>query len=1105
MLINNPVTKNYGSQLRLTRLILLTAFLLAGLLAVNRFNTAWAIDAPQLISPIDFVETTGNPADPNAGRVLYQPLGIPTFEWTDVGASKYELEVATTAAFQDSVVFDLNSLQYTTYTPNGEGESSPGFSLTESSGIFMDSATFYWHVRAWDTDQAAWSPWSDTWQFTRHWGYNVELVYPADGSVEPRTPYFEWEPVPGASFYQIQVDSSDSFGDLKVNQTVDVPVYTPLESFQNDTDLFWRVRAFHRPNQNSLVGGYGGPWSEVRQFQMAWSTKVGTTDNRPLQLIPPDNATYVTRPLFCWKPVEGANKYKIDVAFQPDFVTGSFIVQGKQTEGTCYYTDRNSTYPLTANQLYYWRVTALDAKGYEGQRTDEGVGSAPFQFVTAPIDPPQVPAKLYPFPYYEPVMEETFEDHTVAVPTFVWDHVRGATSYELRIDDDAAMTDPPIAVVTTENTSYTFTDVSDLPSLNGDTYYWRVRGLGAPQGAAQWFQILDVWPIRIDRSLAQVHSTVKLIQPTYQTEPWTGGFKRGLESVAYYPSFSWTAVAPIGQATYQFQMAYDSNFTHMVSGLDNIQTDFTEYTPLDRPAPGNYFWRVRQVAPTAGSWSNTGRFIVSRNFTFVTPGSIVVDGNPADWGTASVPIYQPNGEAGDVPLYDLTGFYVANDSLNWYFGVNLPSGADYGIFFDIDHLDLSGGAQPPEGGDPGFPDAHRPEFAIYWAEDRTVGQVYEWNGATWTNRGPLSNILASAAYNATNQFLELQIPVTQLDQPGSLSIMMVTMNASGTVQDRVPNLPGQVSAATFLTESTTPTPLFPANAPQDDTLVTIEHNTPILTWRHNEAGYSGTYFFQTFEDETLSNLYESENGNVPMSGLFFAYNTFWAPQVHYSDNNSYHWRIKRSGFEFSMPNHFQKAAYLPTDLQFSPLIVDGALTYTNRTPSFSWQPAQSAPKYLWELWEGGVRKLQFLTMVPYYTPQDAIKDGTYTWKVYARDARNNDSAEAAQGEFRKVSEVVPVLGVDFTNSTLKFTWEDIDYAAYYRIQIADDPQFSNNYWTATTYNTTFTPKAVPKATQDGAFFWRVYMYDNRNNAGPFIDLQFDLFPNKTYLPMTIKQ
>ena len=225
---------------------------------------------------------------------------------------------------------------------------------------------------------------------------------------------------------------------------------------------------------------------------------------------------------------------------------------------------------------------------------------------------------------------------------------------------------------------------------------------------------------------------------------------------------------------------------------------------------------------------------------------------------------------------------IVVDGSFWYLGIDLPQDAALGLYLDVDHFDLSGGTQPPSGwgANPGFPEAHQPEYALYWSVDQPTGAFYQWNGSSWTFWGPLSNIGATQAYSDTTEFLELKIPVVFVSQPASLSVEMVSMDGSGVIQDRMPNLPGQLTATAFLTESTSPTPLYPANAPQNADLVTIEHNTPVLTWRHNEAGYSGTYFYETFEDETLSNLYENENGNVPKVAWFWSYNTFWAPKVH---------------------------------------------------------------------------------------------------------------------------------------------------------------------------------------------------------------------------------
>jgi hypothetical protein len=353
--------------------------------------------------------------------------------------------------------------------------------------------------------------------------------------------------------------------------------------------------------------------------------------------------------------------------------------------------------------------------------------------------------------------------------------------------------------------------------------------------------------------------------------------------------------------------------------------------------------------------------------------------------------------------------------------------------------------------------------------------------------------------------LELKIPVTSIGQPGSLSLMLFSMDAGGVIKDRLPNEPGDSTVSAFLTESTTPTPLLPANAPADRALATIERNTPVLIWRHNVFGYqTSTYFTEVFQDDTLTQPYETEVLNSPGFGWFSDYYTYWAPRDHYSDNESYHWSIKRSGFERPAANHFHKAAYLPTNLAFSPLIVTGTITYTNRTPSFSWQPAQSAPLYRWELWRGGVLEKNKETPLPYYTPPDAIEDGTYTWKVWARDPAGNLTAQAAQGEFSKVSEEAKgatLAAFSLSPRALVLRWQPVDFAAYYRVQIADDSNFSNPR-TYSTWNTTFTPKDVPSAVEDSVFYVRVYMVDNQGHEGPPVDIHVG---TQIYLPVVSKQ
>jgi hypothetical protein len=1100
---------------------LVVAALAASLLTVAAEHRPAEItaDPPEPVYPEDGADVTGNPDDPNKGTdwLVHEPLGIPHFSWTGVVTGPFKLEVATTAAFGDSIILAVDDITHNTYTPTGfeRDLDDPGFGLTEDQGDFLDQADFYWRVQAWDDELGVWGDPSDTFMFTRHWGYQPSLSFPPDNSTQDVTPYFSWEPVPGASFYQIQVDTNPGFGSPLIDATTDMPTFTPTglksgEKLANDDDLFWRVRAFHYPNQRRPSDGRGGVWSATWQFKLAWSSKIDTAgaayDTRPLPLTPPNNANYINGPLFCWQPVAGAIKYHIYLSLTPSFDTGLIIDGGRiegRTEGTCYTFKRDGNYTLLTGTDYYWRVIAEDAAGNWGQPSNELGGV--FRFKTAPEAPPTAPTPFYPPYYYAPVNGgQAFEDRTVALPTFVWDHVDGATSYQLCIDDAPAMdcTSGEAIVVETANASFTFTDTQTYPLADGQTYYWKVRSNLSPA----WSQLFNQWMARVDRTRMTVHSDVQLIQPTYQQEVWAGNKKYGQESVTYYPSFAWTAVAPLGDVTYQIQVAHDPAFTALAH---EAQTDFTAYTPVERPEPGTYYWRVRP-AGTASAWSEPGRFTVSRNFTPLnadTP-QIAVDGSALDWTDLEAPFYAPDGEDGDVTDGDLSGFYVAANPTDWFLGLPLPAGAGLGIYLDTDRYDDSGAdVAPPPGGATDLPAAHRPEYAIYWSATVTQGQFYRWTGSSWVYQGVLDAVGGTASYGAGEGFLELSFKASAVGFPGSLSLLLFSLDETA-VQDLLPNQPGDAGAPAFLTESTAPTPLFPANAPRDESLATVERNTPVLTWRHNnvipESYGKSPFYFETFQDDTVSTLYEDEAGpspdQPPKTYAFWNSFTHWAPQVFYSDNDSYVWRVKRMEFAPTVSNRFIKRGYLATELAFSPRVTSEGITYTNRTPSFYWAPAQSAATYLWELYEGTDLAEDQETMVPYYTPRDAIKDGTYTWRVWAVDARGRAGAQAAQGVFSKLYDTLQDISVLVEGKKLTFSWQPVEHAAYYQVLIDIDPNFSNpeEY---KTYNTVLVPEDLKDDWFSQPMYARVYMVDNQKNKGPDVDLNIGI---RVFLPLVLR-
>src|SRR3954467_4765834 len=84
------------------------------------------------------------------------------------------------------------------------------------------------------------------------------LVAPANGDTPPQPITFDWNDVPSAATYTIQIDDSSAFSDPLVrNASVSSSVY-PTTDLATVTH-FWRVRGVNS-------AGTAGPWSAVRSF-----------------------------------------------------------------------------------------------------------------------------------------------------------------------------------------------------------------------------------------------------------------------------------------------------------------------------------------------------------------------------------------------------------------------------------------------------------------------------------------------------------------------------------------------------------------------------------------------------------------------------------------------------------------------------------------------------------------------------------------------------------------------------------------------------------------------------------------------------------------------
>ena len=219
----------------------------------------------------------------------------------------------------------------------------------------------------------------------------------------------KWSTVPYATKYIVTI-ATDPALSSPVLGSVAAPFTTVGRTYAFSGTLapgpyYWAITPLDE-------AGHRGQRSAIGSFTWSWLTTSTTT------VVDANAAPSVYDPLFSWTPVPGAASYDVEVNSSHDWAPGSKICCTDHTIGT-------SLAPLKPikNNVYYWRVRALDAAGNAGQ-WNEGPS---FQ---KDFDPavPSIPnlrirdnaGDLVPHP-------------STATPIISWDPVPGAASYTVQI------------------------------------------------------------------------------------------------------------------------------------------------------------------------------------------------------------------------------------------------------------------------------------------------------------------------------------------------------------------------------------------------------------------------------------------------------------------------------------------------------------------------------------------------------------------------------------------------------------------------------------------------------------------------------------------------
>jgi len=256
------------------------------------------------------------------------------------------------------------------------------------------------------------------------------------------------------------------------------------------------------------------------------------------------------------------------VYLDPEFTTQ--IAQSQMVSEDVFYVNTTHAwgYDFTGDNSYYWRVQP----DYEpGSPAVYGAWSQGYRFERQGFIPQNLQASV-----------------SFATPTFSWDMVEGAESYDLQVDEDPNFGSTAISINTDMN-SYTWTS-----TLANATYYWRVRVVRNGSVYNNWST--PTVPCPADPLARNGCFTLALPQPT-------GLYHLPSGVVGRSPTLCWEPLienSPTGDPVlaafkYRVQVSKDPLFSSIFETVDTEQSCWTPTNNSVGYDDGTYYWRVAML------------------------------------------------------------------------------------------------------------------------------------------------------------------------------------------------------------------------------------------------------------------------------------------------------------------------------------------------------------------------------------------------------------------------------------------------------------------------------------------------------------------------------
>jgi hypothetical protein len=289
----------------------------------------------------NFRTASGSPAAPMSPQLLVpanastnQPTSLDLHWQSAQRAATYKVQMSDSPTYAQTVL-DTTGIVDTTLRVRS----------------LQDSTQYFWHVKA--VNAGGESNWSASRNFTTapDGPGSLEapvLLSPANGSVNmPTTVTVTWQEVIGATSYQVQVSTDETFLNPEWNQSGLTGTSYTVNGLANSTTYYWRVRSISL----LITSSWSGAWTFFTG---------GIPPTTPTLLTPPDNSVHSPAPLvLSWNASSTATRYAVQIAATASFT--SPLVDDSSLAGNTY----NAT-NLDTGVTFYWRVRAGNAGGWSG-------------------------------------------------------------------------------------------------------------------------------------------------------------------------------------------------------------------------------------------------------------------------------------------------------------------------------------------------------------------------------------------------------------------------------------------------------------------------------------------------------------------------------------------------------------------------------------------------------------------------------------------------------------------------------------------------------------------------------------------------------------------